>query len=123
MAWEQSKAAKRRFNCGEFHTKYFVGKGIDIGGKPDPLGQYCGIFSKMAEVRVWDKEDGDAQYMQGVEDESYDFVHSSHCLEHMEDPAVAFENWIRILRPGGHIISTVPDEDLYERLMFYCLIL
>lgn len=118
MPWEQSKAAKRRFNLGEFHTKYFVGDGIDIGGKPDPLGQYCGIFSKMNSVRTWDLEDGDAQYLKGVEDNTFDFVHSSHCLEHMIDPKIAFENWIRVIKPGGHIITTVPDEDLYEMGVF-----
>ncbi len=118
MPWEQSKAAKRRFNLGEFHNKYFVGTGIDIGGKPDPLGQYAGVFPKMAGVRTWDLEDGDAQYMEGVPDNSFDFVHSSHCLEHLKDPGIAFGNWIRIVKPGGHIITTVPDEDLYEKGVF-----
>ncbi|MFH2091015.1 MAG: class I SAM-dependent methyltransferase [Pseudomonadota bacterium] len=118
MPWEQSKSAKRRFNLGEFHTRYFVGNGIDIGGKPDPLGQYAQIFSKMSSARTWDIEDGDAQYMESVEDNTYDFVHSSHCLEHMNDPVTAFKNWIRILKPGGHIIATVPDEDLYELGVF-----
>jgi ubiquinone/menaquinone biosynthesis C-methylase UbiE len=118
MTWEQSKSAKRRFNLGEFHTKYFVGNGVDIGGKPDPLSQYAGIFSKMGQVRLWDLEDGDAQYMAGVEDNTFDFVHSSHCLEHMNDPKVALANWIRILKPGGHLIVTVPDEDLYEMGVF-----
>ena len=37
--WEQSKAAKRRFHDGAFHSRYFVGNGIDIGGKADPLAQ------------------------------------------------------------------------------------
>ncbi len=118
MPWEQSKSAKRRFNLGEFHTKYFVGDGIDIGGKPDPLGQYAGVFSKMRSAQTWDLEDGDAQYMEGVPDNCYDFVHSSHCLEHMNDPKKAFENWVRIAKPGGHIITTVPDEDLFEMGVF-----
>lgn len=118
MAWEQSKAAKRRFNVGAFHTSYFVGNGIDIGGKPDPLGQYAGIFSKMESVRVWDIEDGDAQFMAGVAQNTYDFLHSSHCLEHMNDPKQALENWIRIVKPGGHLIVTIPDEDIYEYGVF-----
>ena len=33
--WEQSKAAKRRFYDGLFHARYFVGRGIDIGGGPE----------------------------------------------------------------------------------------
>jgi len=72
----------------------------------------------MGSVRTWDWEDGDAQLMAGVEDCSVDFVHSSHCLEHLVDPAVGLKNWIRVLKPGGHLIVTVPDEDLYEQGIF-----
>lgn len=113
--YETSKSAKRRYYSGNFSNKYFVGHGIDIGGKPDSLGQYSEIFSKMQSVVVWDLEDGDAQYMKGVEDSTFDFVHSSHCLEHMLDVKEALKNWIRILKPGGYLIITVPDEDMYEQ--------
>jgi len=112
--WEQSKAAKRRFAIGAFHNRYFVGHGIDVGGKPDPLGQYGGIFARMDSVQTWDLEDGDAQYMAGVVDNRFDFLHASHCLEHMVDVRVALDNWLRIVKPGGFLIITVPDEDLYE---------
>jgi SAM-dependent methyltransferase len=112
---EQSKAAQRRFSDGAFHSRYFVGEGIDIGGKPDPLHQYCGFFARMNRVRVWDLADGDAQMMAGVADGAYDFVHSSHCLEHMRDVREALKHWIRIVKPGGFLVITVPDEDLYEQ--------
>jgi len=72
----------------------------------------------MGEVRTWDWEDGDAQYLAGVGNESFNFVHSSHCLEHMEDPLIALANWFRVLRPGGHMVIIVPDEDLYEQGIF-----
>jgi SAM-dependent methyltransferase len=112
--YEQSKSVKRRFNDGAFHNRYFVGEGIDIGGGPDPLGQYARVFALMLSARTWDLEDGDAQFMQGVEDDSYDFLASSHCLEHMRDPREALANWIRIVKTGGYIVVTVPDEDMYE---------
>lgn len=112
--FEQSKAAKRRFNDGAFHSRYFVGTGIDIGGAPDPLAQYTEMFLGMDEVHTWDMENGDAQFMEGVPNEYFDFVHSSHCLEHMVDVRAALRNWIRILKPGGYLIITVPDEYLYE---------
>ena len=112
--WEQSKSAKRRFNNGAFHNRYFVGHGVDIGGKPDPLGQYTGVFPRMLSVKTWDIQDGDAQYMHGVPDNHFDFVHSSHCLEHMVDVSISLNNWIRITKPGGFLIINVPDEDLYE---------
>lgn len=115
MPNEQSKAAKRRFNIGAFHSRYFVGDGIDVGGKPDPLDNYSGIFAKMRSCRTWDLEDGDAMLLEGVPDNSYDFLHSSHCLEHMEDVKVGLFNWIRVVKPGGHLIISVPDEDMYEK--------
>jgi len=112
--WEQSKSARRRYLEGAFHTRYFVGHGVDIGGAPDPLAQYVRIFPLMQSVRIWDVADGDAQYMESVPEAHFDFVHSSHCLEHMVDVPVALKHWTRILKPGGHLIITVPDEDLYE---------
>ncbi|MBT4836246.1 MAG: methyltransferase domain-containing protein [Methylococcales bacterium] len=112
--WEQSKSTKRRYSDGQFHSRYFVGKGIDIGGKPDPMSQYCSMFPAIKSVRTWDIEDGDAQYMEYVTDNFFDFMMSSHCLEHMVDVHETLKNWIRIIKPGGFLIITVPDEDMYE---------
>lgn len=111
---EQSKSAKRRFYDGHFIAKYFVGKGLDIGCGPDSVAQYFNNFPLITAVMPWDMPQGDAQYLVGLEDESFDFVHSSHCLEHMVDPVVALQHWSRVVRPGGYLVLTVPDEDLYE---------
>ena len=115
---ECSKSIGRRLAESNYVRRYFVGKGIDIGGKPDPLVLYSELFPLMEGCDTWDWEHGDAQYMQGVNDDEFDFVFSSHCLEHMADPAVAMENWFRILKPGGYLIINVPDEDLYEQGVF-----
>lgn len=115
MGSEQSKATKRRFDDGLFHSRYFVGEGIDIGGGSDSLEHHSYAFRMIKKVDTWDVPQGDAQYMIGVKDNRYDFVHSSHCLEHMVDPYTAFKNWIRITKPGGFLIVTVPEEKMYER--------
>ena len=112
---EMSKAAIRRFYDIRFVNTYFKGDGIDIGCGPDPLSKFHQQFPLMTSLKAWDLQDGDAQLMRNASDSSYDFVHSSHCLEHMVDPYEAFENWIRICKPGGHIITTIPDEDMYEQ--------
>ncbi len=112
---ECSKAVVRRMREANFMRRYFVGAGIDIGGRPDPLEIYAEFFPFIASVRTWDLEDGDAQTMAGVADESFDFVHSSHCLEHLVDPAAGLASWWRILKSGGFLVITVPDEDLYEQ--------
>lgn len=116
--YEASKAVMRRLFDSRFATRYFIGNGIDIGAGPDPLDQYTEQFPLMNSCRSWDLADGDAQYLATLMDESLDFVHSSHCLEHMLDPQVALTSWIRVLKPGGHLVVTVPDEDLYEQGVF-----
>jgi ubiquinone/menaquinone biosynthesis C-methylase UbiE len=108
MAQETSKCyARRRERCD--FTRYLVGEGIDIGCGDDPL------VVEEGSVRGYDRPDGDALYLAGVPDESYDFVYSSHCLEHMPDVKLALTNWIRILRPGGILYVVVPDFELYEK--------
>jgi len=115
---ECSKSIPRRLASPKFMARYFVGRGLDIGGKPDPLALYAGLFPLVDGVRTWDLEDGDAQYLEGVADGAYDFVHSSHCLEHLNDPREGLAHWFRVVRPGGHLVVTVPDEDLYEQGVF-----
>jgi len=82
-----------------------VGRGIDIGCGNDPVPG----------ADKWDWDQGDAQYMNGVAENTYDWVFSAHCLEHVKDPHVALHNWWRILKVGGYLIVLVPDEDLYEQ--------
>ena len=115
---ECSKSIARRLSDVNFTSRYFVGSGLDLGGKPDPLALYAELFSRMDSARTWDREDGDAQFLESVEDNSVDFVHSSHCLEHLVDPFVGLGNWLRVLKPGGHLIVTIPDEDMYEQGVF-----
>lgn len=113
--YETSKSLMRRSYDKRFTTRWLVGNGIDIGAGDDPLSHYPFMLPLMRSLRAWDIPDGDATLMKGVEDCAYDFVHSSHCLEHLEDPAMALRNWVRICRPGGHLLIMVPDEDLYEQ--------
>ena len=115
MAHETSKQAIRRSADRRYATRWMRGKGIDIGCGHDSLANLVSFFPLITSVRSWDLPDGDGMLMDGVEDGSFDFVHSSHCLEHLLDPTVAMQNWIRICRNGGHLIVTVPDEDLYEQ--------
>jgi SAM-dependent methyltransferase len=115
---ETSKAVMRRIHDNRFATRYFIGHGIDIGAGDDPLVQYTEFFPLMHSCRSWDIKDGDAQFLVEISDESLDFAHSSHCLEHMVDPRKALCNWLRVVKPGGHLVVTVPDEDIYEQGIF-----
>jgi SAM-dependent methyltransferase len=48
-------------------------------------------------------------------DQSQDAVFSSHCLEHIPDYINAIQEWHRVTKVGGHIITIVPSAHLYER--------
>lgn len=112
---ETSKSAQRRSRDPAFQQHYFAGKGIDIGAGDDPLSAHAHAFPLVTEVVSWDKAEGDALRMAGAQDASFDFVHSSHCLEHLVNPFQGLARWLELLKPGGYAVITVPDEDLYEK--------
>ncbi|HJO87140.1 MAG: hypothetical protein QGH63_12190 [Rhodospirillales bacterium] len=60
---ECSKTIMRRLHEPNFANRYFDGNGLDVGGRPDPLGLYVELFLRMLGVKVWDKEDDDSQKM------------------------------------------------------------
>jgi SAM-dependent methyltransferase len=51
----------------------------------------------------------DAERLATFGDASVDFVIANHVLEHLEDPIEALENLLRIVRPGGVLLITLPD--------------
>lgn len=105
---ETSKCYDLRKRRGDF-TRYLRGKGIDVGAGRDCLRVPEGS------VLAWDVAQGDAQELAGLPDAEFDFVYSSHCLEHLRDVGRALTNWARVLRPGGHLYVVVPDYTLYEK--------
>ncbi len=101
-----------------YAARYFVGAGVDIGGKPDPLSLYSECFPGISSLRTWDIEDGDAQLMENAADEEASTLCSRRIVSNTSpgDPAEeGLRNWFRILKPGDHLVITVPDEDLYEQ--------
>jgi len=102
---ETSKAHDRRMREG-FFTKYCNGKGLDIGFGGDLI---------LPDSQGWDFEHGDAQYLEGIKDESFDYVYSSHTLEHVFDVETTLKNWFRVLKPNGYLILYIPHRDLYEK--------
>lgn len=106
MSNEASKAKKY---WGQHEFDIIAGKGIDIGCGNDPISE---------NVKKFDVGDGDANTITKYVHEDFDFVFSCHCLEHMNDPELAIQEWWKLVRPGGYLIIIVPDEDLYEQGYF-----
>ncbi len=109
---ETAKNYKDRIKNGDF-KKYLHGYGIDIGGGDDCLKLPPDVKGN---VYLWDFADGDAQYLHKFKGGgTFDFVYSSHCLEHMRNITTALANWIRVCKVGGILYICVPHETYYEK--------
>lgn len=115
VAFEASKAALRRLHDPAFMGCYFVGHMLDLGAGPDGMSKQQHLWPLLKSVRDWDVEDGDAQELPGIAPNSFDCIHASHLLEHVRNPSLALLAWHSALRPNGHVVALVPEEDLYEQ--------
>ena len=102
---ETQKAKERRLREG-FFDNYCKGQGLDVCYGGNLVSDNC---------VGWEWFHGDAHYLRPLKDRTFDFVYSSHALEHMDDPALALQNWWRVLKPGGYLILYIPHRDLLEQ--------
>lgn len=100
------EASKTRALWGPEVLALLHGEGLDVGCGDDPV---------LPGVQRFDKADGDANQLSRHVSRRFDYVFASHVLEHMHEPRAALREWLSVLKPGGHLIVIVPDEDLYEQ--------
>ncbi|HUP08587.1 MAG TPA: class I SAM-dependent methyltransferase [Caldimonas sp.] len=53
----------------------------------------------------------DATDLARIGDARYDFVLSSNNLEHIANPIKALHEWVRVLKPGGHLLLVLPRKE------------
>lgn len=53
----------------------------------------------------------EASDLKAIADASYDFVLSSHCIEHLANPIQGLNEWIRVLKQDGLLVLLVPHKD------------
>lgn len=93
--------------CGPYKAfPHFIG--VDNGHHDAHFG-----WQNRADVKVDTCEKLDL-----FSDESCDMVFSSHLLEHIEYEKVpaTLTEWMRVLKPGGHLCLYVPDKDEYPNV-------
>ena len=133
-----AKGVLYRAKCYPLVRKHLSDKsGLEIGG-PSPVFEinvpiYRCIQSLdncvFAQVTHWegerssgatfrfdqDKRSGnnfitEGSTLEGIPDAGYDFVLSSHNLEHMANPIKALNNWKCVLKPRGFLLLVLPDK-------------
>jgi len=108
-----NEAAKIRW----FAVPYLAGRGLDIGcGSCKVFPSAIGIDmargpsgQKVADLQL------DGCRLDHFADGAFDYVFSSHFLEHVEDWQSALREWWRLLRVGGHLILYLPHAHHYPR--------
>jgi len=77
-------------------AKFCQGNGLDVGAGPWPFAG-----AQAVELR----NGGDAMNLPSGE---FDYIVSSHCLEHLIDPVAAIEHWRTRLKLGGVLFLYLP---------------
>jgi len=80
--------------------KFCKGLGLDVG---------CGKWPLPGAIGVDIQEGGEAMELPHG---AFDFVFSSHCLEHLVNPVAALEHWRSRLRAGGVLFLYLPHPDM-----------
>ena len=111
----------------EFAKKYLRGEGLEIGALHAPLSVssrtrvvYVDRLS-VSKLREHYPELGgcafvtpdiidDGERLEKIQDERFDFVISSHFLEHCKNPILALKNAFRVLKKKGILLLAVPDK-------------
>jgi SAM-dependent methyltransferase len=124
------------------YTDFFAGKsGIEIGGPSWIFRHDIPIYGRLnrldgvnfAAETIWEGSIEDkkpyryyadkpgtqhileASDLSTLNDESYDFLISSNCLEHMANPLKALTEWTRVIRKDGYILLALPKkEDTFD---------
>ena len=104
----------------DFVSAYLTGKGVEIGAFKTPIPgirpTYVDRFGEYAGEPTLAEYYGDACELP-FEDDSLDFIATSHVLEHVANPLAALKEWHRALRHGGIVYMVVPDRAVtFDRL-------
>ena len=113
------------------------GDGIDIGPLHRPMGKHENMnvqfvdkftveemranYPELSEFDLVEPDIlDDAETLNTIFHNQFDFVIASHVIEHCKDPIKALSNWLRVLKPDGLLYLVVPDYrktfDKYRKL-------
>lgn len=113
--------------------RHLRGRGLEIGALQDPMPLPKGASARYVDIATTDELRAihpwkarrhlvhvdvvdDGERLATVADRSQDFVAANHFFEHCEDPIGTLRNLLRVVRPGGVVYLSVPD----QRHMFDC---
>jgi predicted SAM-dependent methyltransferase/ADP-heptose:LPS heptosyltransferase len=118
MVWHPNAPQGRETDKVRFDAwMYIGGEGLDIGcGNCKVHPNAVGID----QIRIGGAPLGDmcadGRSLKQFTDESFDYVYSSHFLEHVIDYEATLAEWWRVVKVGGYLILYLPHRDYYPRM-------
>ncbi len=114
----------------EYSKKYIKGSGIEIGARHNPWPTESGVdvtyVDLLSREQLLKQESLGPQLDAAIPhtgiiddgetldtftyDNIYDFVVTSHVLEHFPNPIGAIGRWLDVLKVGGYIVMAVPEK-------------
>jgi SAM-dependent methyltransferase len=114
---------------------FYQKTGIEIGGPSGIFSKHIPLYNLVSKLdgcnfsnnTVWEgslKEGNTFKYgehigyqfldeaseLKKIENEKYDFLISSNCLEHIANPLKAVEEWLRVIKKNGVILLILPNK-------------
>jgi len=104
--------------CRARLAPYCAGCGLDLGCGGDPITEQAirvDLPQPYARVGAHPTQlGGPAEDLYWFRDSVLDFVYASHLLEDFDDTEAVLREWLRVLRPGGHLVIYCPDEQRFR---------
>jgi len=120
VTWFRDPKQNRAYAAGEVCKirweviGYCHGEGLDLG---------CGPWKVFSHALGIDRGGKHAGNIEGsitdlskFADNAFDYVFSSHALEDIADTEATLSEWMRVIRPGGHLVLYLPHKAHYPNL-------
>lgn len=105
--------------CRARLAPYCVGYGVDLGFGGEPITPTAlrmdmpQPYTQAGSLAV--QLGGTAEDLYWFRDGVLDYVYSSHLLEDYNDVEAVLREWLRVLKPGGMLVTFCPDEQVYRK--------
>jgi predicted SAM-dependent methyltransferase len=101
---------------------YLTGNGVDVGcgtnrispeilsidQQPNKKYAHADIVHDCHDLEIEENKEWN-EFNYTFEDNTLDFIFSSHCLEDFEDIETVYMNWWKKLKPNGYMLLLLPD--------------
>lgn len=108
----------RRFDALPVYTLARRIDGVNFSSTTMWEGRICeGMTYEYAQGKLGRQFIGEASNLSEIQSGTYDFLISSHALEHCANALKAMSEWRRVIKPGGLMLLVVPRrQDTFDHL-------